>query len=89
MDLKEDAMDTDGKVIKKRSLIHRIFRFYYEGFRSMTWGKTLWLIIGIKLVIMFLILRVFFFPNFLRSNFSDDAARSEWVLQELTGGNNE
>lgn len=31
----------------------------------MTLGKTLWTIILIKLFIMFAILKVFFFPNFL------------------------
>lgn len=30
-----------------------IWRFYLEGFRSMTLGRTLWLIILVKLFIMF------------------------------------
>ena len=42
-----------------------IWRFYLEGFRSMTLGRTLWLIILVKLFIMFFILRLFFFPRFL------------------------
>ncbi len=67
-----------------RRLFQRIFRFYYEGFRSMTVGRTLWVMILIKLTIMFLILRIFFFPNFLNSNFDSDAERSQYVLQELT-----
>ncbi len=67
-----------------RNLLQRIFRFYYDGFRSMTVGRTLWIMILIKLTIMFLILRIFFFPNFLKTNFETDEARSEYVLQELT-----
>ena len=67
-----------------RRLFQRIFRFYYEGFRSMTVGRTLWVMILIKLTIIFLILRIFFFPNFLNSNFDSDAERSQYVLQELT-----
>lgn len=39
----------------------KIVRFYWEGFRGMTWGKELWVIILIKLFIMFAILRAFFF----------------------------
>ncbi|MGP1461416.1 MAG: DUF4492 domain-containing protein [Bacteroides sp.] len=62
----------------------RVFRFYYEGFRGMTVGRTLWLLILVKLVIMFLILRLFFFPNFLKSNFASDSERSDYVLQQLT-----
>lgn len=66
------------------NLLQRIFRFYYDGFRSMTVGRTLWIMILIKLTIMFLILRIFFFPNFLKTNFETDEARSQYVLQELT-----
>ena len=66
------------------NLLQRIFRFYYDGFRSMTVGRTLWIMIVIKLTIMFLILRIFFFPNFLKTNFETDEERSQYVLQELT-----
>ena len=66
------------------NVLQRLFRFYYDGFRSMTVGRTLWIMILIKLTIMFLILRIFFFPNFLKTNFETDEARSEYVLQELT-----
>jgi len=66
------------------NLLQRIFRFYYDGFRSMTVGRALWIMIVIKLTIMFLILRIFFFPNFLKTNFETDEARSQYVLQELT-----
>ena len=40
-----------------------IWRFYLEGFRSMTLGRTLWLIILVKLFIMFFILRLFLLPH--------------------------
>lgn len=44
-----------------------LFTFYKEGFKNMTIGKTLWAIILIKLFIMFAILKVFFFPDMLKS----------------------
>ncbi|MGE4567691.1 MAG: DUF4492 domain-containing protein [Bacteroidales bacterium] len=62
----------------------RVFRFYADGFRSMVLGKTLWKIILIKLAVMFLILRLFFFPNYLKSRFSNDHDRSQHVLEQLT-----
>lgn len=43
----------------------RVFDLYYDGFRSMTLGKTLWMVILIKLFIMFAILKLFFFPNYI------------------------
>ena len=65
------------------SIIKRIFNFYVEGFRSMTVGKALWLLILIKLFIMFAILKLFFFPDLLSSNFDNDDDRARHVRSEL------
>lgn len=62
----------------------RIFRFYYDGFRNMQLGKTLWAIILLKLFIMFAIMKIFFFPNILKKNFRNDKERSEYVIEQLT-----
>ena len=62
----------------------RVFGFYRDGFRQMTIGKTLWKIIFIKLVIMFAVLKLFFFPNFLSTNFETDEQRADYVLGQLT-----
>lgn len=63
----------------------RIWNFYFNGFKNMDWwGRRVWLIILIKLFIMFLILRIFFFPNFLKTNFSTDEERGRHVLEEIT-----
>ena len=64
----------------KNTLLH-IWNFYVEGFRSMTLGRTLWLIILVKLFIMFFILRLFFFPNFLSSQ-PTDKDKGEYVAGE-------
>jgi hypothetical protein len=34
--------------------------------------------------VMFVILKIFFFPNFLKSNYQTDAERSNHVLENLT-----
>ena len=65
-------------------MLRKIFRFYYDGFRSMTWGRKLWGIIVVKLFIMFVILRIFFFPDILKRDFSSDEERSNHVLEQLT-----
>lgn len=67
----------------KRNPIAKVIRFYYEGFRDMKLGKTLWLIILIKLFIMFFILRFFFFPDFLNSRFSTKEQKANFVGNEL------
>jgi hypothetical protein len=68
----------------KTSIFVRLFSFYYEGFRNMSgWGRKVWIIIIIKLFIMFAILRLFFFPDFLGKKYSNDKQRSEYVMDQL------
>ena len=50
----------------------------------MTIGKTLWAIILIKLAVMFLILKLFFFPDILERDYATDAERAEAVREQLT-----
>lgn len=69
--------------MKKKNIFQRVFSFYYEGFKGMTIGRTLWLIILIKLFVMFAILKIFFFPNFLKTNFETDQERGDYVLEQL------
>jgi len=63
--------------------IKSVFNFYVEGFRNMKLGKTLWLIILIKLFIMFVVLRIFFFPDFLNTKFESDEEKADFVGKEL------
>ncbi|MDP4223455.1 MAG: DUF4492 domain-containing protein [Bacteroidota bacterium] len=66
------------------SALNRIFRFYYDGFRTMSWwGRRMWVIILIKLFVIFLILRLFFFHDFLRRKYNTDDQRSNHVLEQL------
>ena len=62
----------------------RVWDLYYDGFRSMTVGKSLWVLIIIKLLVMFVILKWFFFPNLLKENYDNDEDRAEAVRTELT-----
>jgi len=65
-------------------MLKKTFCFYYDGFRSMVVGRTLWKLIFIKLFIMFVILKTFFFPDYLATNFSTDDERADHVLTNLT-----
>lgn len=62
-----------------------IYTFYRDGFRSMTTGRTLWKIIALKLFVMFAIFKLFFFPNYLNTQFHTDKERADHVLTQLTG----
>ncbi|WP_314662434.1 DUF4492 domain-containing protein [Prevotella aurantiaca] len=66
----------------KKGFLYRVFDLYYDGFRSMTLGKTLWLIIIVKLFIMFFVLKLFFFPNFIKEN-AKKGSEAEFVETEM------
>lgn len=68
----------------KKNVFIRVFNFYYHGFKNLSpVGKRLWLIILIKLFVMFAVLRLFFFPDFLGTNFENDEERSDYVIEQL------
>jgi hypothetical protein len=50
----------------------------------MTWGRQVWIVILIKLFIMFAVLKLFFFPDFLKTNFASDQERGDYVIEQLT-----
>lgn len=62
--------------------IVKVWRFYIDGFKAMTLGKVLWTIILLKLIIMFCVLKPFFFPRFL-NNHPSKAPKTEIVAGEL------
>jgi len=65
----------------KGNFLYKVYHLYYDGFRQMTLGKTLWAIILIKLLVIFIVLKLFFFPNFLKQHAKGDEAG--YVAKEL------
>lgn len=69
----------------------KILRFYRDGFARMRLGRRLWAILGLKLLFIFVVLKLIFFPNLLKTNFNTDAQRAAFVAGQLvqspgTGG---
>lgn len=58
------------------------FTMFRDGFKAMTLGKVLWAIVIIKLTVM-LVLKVFFFPNFLNSHYKTEKEKADHVRSEL------
>ena len=77
----KNLMKTDVKPMKQ-GLLSRIFHLYYDGFRTMTLGKTLWAVILIKLAIIFLVLKLFFFPDFINTN-AKNGDKADLVSKEI------
>ena len=78
----ENLVQSTPQTMHLDSFIYRAFRLYYDGFRSMTLGRTLWLVIAVKVFIIFFVLKLFFFPNFLRQH-TEKGGEAEFVATEL------
>ena len=65
-------------------MLHHIVSLYIDGFRNMRVGKELWILIALKLLILFGIMKLFFFPNYLKTEYENDTQRSMHVLEQLT-----
>ncbi|MBD5230884.1 MAG: DUF4492 domain-containing protein [Bacteroidales bacterium] len=57
---------------------------YVEGFRSMTVGRSLWIMIALKLIIIFAVLKLFFFPDLLSTSYDTDTERAAAVRSAMT-----
>ena len=64
-------------------MIKRIISFYHDGFKSMRLGKTLWIVVIVKLVIIFVVLKLFFMPYILYER--ADGNEAEYVSKQITG----
>ena len=65
-----------------KNIFVSIYRFYADGFRNMTWGKQLWWLILLKVIILFAVLRLFFFEPVLSGKSENE--KIEHVGNELT-----
>ncbi len=75
---------TGGTAAGRDSFWRRAWLMYYDGFRNMTVGRTLWVVILIKLFLMFVIIKWIFFPDFLNSHYDNDADKAAAVREKLT-----
>lgn len=62
-------------------IFRSIWNFYAEGFRQMTWGKPLWGVIILKVIILFLVLRCFFFKPVLAGKSEEE--KIEYISTQL------
>lgn len=65
-------------------LCSTVWRFYADGFRNMTVGRSLWVLILIKIAILFLVFKLLFFPDILKRDYPDDNSRAQAVRAALT-----
>ena len=67
---------------KLRSDCHAFVGLYVDGFRQMTWGRKLWVIVVVKLILIFAVLKLFFFPDFIGTHRGHQSA-SDFVSSQV------
>ncbi len=61
-----------------------MYHLYKHGFKTMSrTSKILWIIVLVKLFIMFAILKPLFFPRVIESQ-GDKKAQTEYVVEQIT-----
>ena len=65
-----------------KHVLKSVWNFYVEGFKNMTWGRPLWALIFLKVIILFFVLRLFFFQPVLGG--MDEVQKIEHVGEQLS-----
>lgn len=64
-------------------ILKNIFNFYIDGFKNMKLGKTLWLVVFVKLFIMIFILKMFIFDKTIHTEFQTNEEKVDFIYQNL------
>lgn len=62
----------------------RVIDLYVDGFRNMTVGKTLWIIIIVKIIVLIILMKILFFPDVLNRDYNTDSERASAVRHSLS-----
>ncbi len=63
----------------------KIINFYIDGFKNLpNWARSIWFIILLKLFIIFVVFKIFFFQNKLKKDFASDEERASHVIEQIT-----
>lgn len=66
------------------SFLHRAWRLYADGFRDLgPTGRSVWVLLLVKLAIIFLVFKLLLFPNLLSRDYDNDADRAAAVRSAL------
>ena len=67
--------------------VKNIYSFYLNGFKNMTIGKTLWKIILIKLLVIFVFLNYFIHDKSMKTEYKTYEEKVDFVYKNLTKEN--
>lgn len=65
------------------NIIKNIYTFYFDGFKNMKIGKTLWKVIFIKLLFIFTLLNYFIYDKSIKTQYKTSSEKSNFVYNNL------
>lgn len=68
---------------KINNVLVSVWRFYRDGFRSMTVGRYLWAMIIVKVIVVLVLFGMILLPNKLNKLYDTDAEKSQAVRSAL------
>lgn len=71
--------------MRRSSFIYKVYDLYADGFRNMDLGRTLWLVILVKLFVIFFLVGLFLMPDHIAEN-APDGREADFVAGEMLHG---
>jgi len=65
-------------------MIRSLYNNFISIIKKSSIARKVLIILCVKLFVIFIVLKIFFFPNFLKSKFDNQKDRSNYVLEHLT-----
>ena len=62
--------------------LRNTWHLYCDGFRGMTLGRTLWAIIFVKLFVIFVVLKLFFFRGYIKEH-AHKGEEAEFIASKI------
>lgn len=71
--------------MRRCSFIYKVYDLYADGFRNMDLGRTLWLVILIKLFVVFFLVGFLLMPDHISEN-APGGSEADFVAGEMLYG---
>ncbi|AXH14515.1 DUF4492 domain-containing protein [Malaciobacter mytili LMG 24559] len=69
------------------NFLKSVFNLYYDGFRNLTIGKSLWKIVIIKLITILVVLNIFVYDKNFKSEYKTKEEKQDFVYKNMIKGN--
>lgn len=69
------------------NFLKSVFNLYYDGFKNLTIGKSLWKIVIIKVFTILVVLNIFVYDKNFKSEYKTKEEKQDFVYTNMIKGN--